>query len=220
MRVILLGPPGAGKGTQAAHIAEAYRIPHISTGDIFRANLRDETPIGLEAKKYMDAGELVPDEVVIAMVGDRLAVDDASHGFLLDGFPRTVGQAEALEALLNERDQPLDVALKFEVDQDILVDRLTGRRSCPNGHVFHVTHNPPATPGVCDECGEPLFQRDDDTEEVVRNRLDVYRRETEPLEHFYWERGCLRPVRAVGAVEDVTERALRVLREYGEPAAG
>ena len=213
MRVVLLGPPGAGKGTQAARIAETYDIPHISTGDIFRANVRGGTPLGTKAKQYMDAGELVPDEVVIAMVADRLAEDDAVKGFLLDGFPRTTGQAEALGELLIERDQPLDVVLVFEVDEDELVERLTGRRSCPNGHVFHIHANPPEVEGVCDVCGEDLFQRDDDTEAVVRNRLEVYRRETEPLEQYYRHLGIARTVSATGSVTEVTERATLILVE-------
>jgi len=213
MRVVLLGPPGAGKGTQAARIAETYDIPHISTGDIFRANVRGNTPLGTKAKKYMDAGELVPDVVVIAMVADRLAEDDAAKGFLLDGFPRTTVQAEALGELLDERDQPLDVVLVFEVDEEELVERLTGRRSCPNGHIFHLQGNPPQVDGVCDVCGEALFQRDDDTEEVVRNRLAVYRRETEPLEQYYRDRGTAQTVRATGSVTEVTERATKILEE-------
>lgn len=213
MRVVLLGPPGAGKGTQAARIAETYDIPHISTGDIFRANVRGGTPLGTKAKQYMDAGELVPDEVVIAMVADRLAQDDAVKGFLLDGFPRTTGQAEALGDLLIEREQPLDVVLVFEVDEDELVERLTGRRSCPNGHVFHIHSNPPQVEGICDVCGEELFQRDDDTEAVVRNRLEVYRRETEPLEQYYRQLDIARTVSAIGSVTEVTERATRILEE-------
>lgn len=217
MRVVLLGPPGAGKGTQAGRIADAFAIPHISTGDIFRANLRDETPLGLQAKKYMDAGQLVPDDVTNSMVADRLAQPDALRGFVLDGYPRTVDQAEKLEQLLGDEGRPVDVVLKFEVDEDELLERLTGRRSCPNGHIFHVRHNPPAQEGICDICGEQLFQRADDTEDVARERLAVYRRDTEPLEHFYWERGALRPVMAVGEVDDVTERALSILKEYGEP---
>lgn len=217
MRLVLLGPPGAGKGTQATHLAEAYRVPHISTGDIFRANLRDETPIGLKAREYMDAGELVPDEVVNDMVADRLEDRDTDNGFLLDGYPRTVGQAEWFEKLLANRATPLDVVLKFEVDEDELVERLTGRRVHePTGTIYHVTFSPPPD----DVDPSELVQRDDDREEVVRNRLDVYRRDTEPLEQFYWERGLLRPVRAVGPVDEVTARALDALREYEEPAEG
>jgi adenylate kinase len=215
VRVILLGPPGAGKGTQAGNIAEAYDIPHISTGDILRANVREGTALGLEAKRFMDAGDLVPDDVIIGMVGDRLAQPDAAKGFLFDGFPRTVPQAEALEALLQQREQPLDVVLRLAVDEDEVVSRLTGRRTCTGcGAVFHVTHQPPATEGVCDACGGELVQRDDDREDVVRNRLEVYRRSTEPLEEFYWNRGLLRDVEAVGTVAEVGERAAAVLAEH------
>jgi adenylate kinase len=219
MRLILLGPPGAGKGTQASRIAAAYEVPHISTGDIFRANVKGDTELGREAKRYMDAGDLVPDDVVIRMVDDRLAQDDAAGGFLLDGFPRTVPQAEALEALLVERGVPIDVVLRFAVDEDEVIERLTGRRTCREcGAIFHVSSNPPATEGVCDVCGGELYQRDDDTEDVVRNRMDVYRKQTEPLESFYWERGALRDVEAVGTVDDVTARALEVLAEYEDPS--
>ena len=219
MRVILLGPPGAGKGTQAVEISRTFGIPHISTGDIFRENVRGGTELGREAKRYMDAGELVPDDVVVGMVGDRLAQDDAAEGFVLDGFPRTVPQAQALEDLLVQRDAPLEVVVRFAVAEDEVVERLTGRRTCEScGKVFHVSHAPPATEGVCDACGGGLIQRDDDTEDVVINRLEVYRKQTEPLEHFYWERGLLRDVEAVGPVEHVTERALDLLREYAGPS--
>lgn len=215
MRVILLGPPGAGKGTQATGIAERFAIPHISTGDILRANVRDDTPLGREAKRFMDAGELVPDEVIVGMVGDRLAEPDADAGFLFDGFPRTVPQAEALEALLAERETPLDVVLRLSVPQDEVVRRLTGRRTCADcGRIYHVESDPPAEPGVCDACGGELVQRDDDTEAVVLNRIEVYRNQTEPLEHYYWERGLLRDVDAVGTPDEVGEHALQVLAEY------
>jgi adenylate kinase len=215
VRVILLGPPGAGKGTQAGNIAETYDIPHISTGDILRANVREGTELGLEAKRFMDAGDLVPDDVIIGMVGARLAQPDAAKGFLFDGFPRTVPQAQALEQLLQEREQPLDVVLRLAVDEDEVVSRLTGRRTCTAcGAVFHVAHQPPATEGVCDACGGELVQRDDDREDVVRNRLEVYRRSTEPLEEFYWNRGLLRDVEAVGTVAEVGERAAAVLAEH------
>jgi adenylate kinase len=218
VRVILLGPPGAGKGTQAVRIAEAFGIPHISTGDILRANVREGTDLGREAKRYMDAGDLVPDDVIMGMVGDRLAEPDAAEGFLFDGFPRTVPQAQALEDLLIEREQPLDVVVRLAVDQAEVVERLTGRRTCTNcGSVFHVTANPPATEGVCDNCGGELVQRDDDTEDVVLNRLEVYRSQTEPLEYFYWQRGLLRDVEAVGSVDEVAERARKLLEEYAVP---
>jgi adenylate kinase len=219
VRVILLGPPGAGKGTQAVRVSETFGIPHISTGDIFRENVRGDTELGREAKRYMDAGELVPDEVVVSMVGDRLAQADAAQGFCLDGFPRTVPQAQALEDLLVERDAPLEVVVRFAVSEDEVVQRLTGRRTCSScGKVFHVEHAPPETEGVCDACGGELIQREDDTEDVVLNRLEVYRKQTEPLEHFYWERGLLRDVEAVGDVEDVTARTLDLLREYAGPS--
>jgi adenylate kinase len=221
VRVILLGPPGAGKGTQAVKVSEAFGIPHISTGDIFRENVRGDTELGREAKRYMDAGDLVPDEVVVGMVADRLAQPDAADGFCLDGFPRTVPQAQALEDLLVQRDAPLEVVVRFAVAEDEVVERLTGRRTCSQcGAVFHVSHAPPSTEGVCDACGGELLQRDDDTEDVVINRLEVYRKQTEPLEHFYWERGLLRDVEAVGPVEDVTARTLDLLREYASPSAG
>jgi adenylate kinase len=218
MRVIMLGPPGAGKGTQAGRIAAAYDIPHISTGDIFRANVKGGTELGRQAKTYMDAGELVPDDIVIGMVEDRLAQDDCAEGFNLDGFPRTVPQAQALEELLAGMERPIDVVLRLAVDESEIVKRLTGRRTCRDcGAIFHAADNPPRREGVCDACGGELYQRDDDTEEVVMNRLAVYHRQTEPLEFFYWQRGLLRDVEAVGAVDDVTGRALEVLREYEEP---
>jgi adenylate kinase len=218
VRVILLGPPGAGKGTQAVRIAEAYRIPHISTGDILRANVKAGTPLGTQAKSYMDAGDLVPDEVIIGMVAARLDEDDAENGFLFDGFPRTVPQANALEELLIGRETPLDVVLRLAVAKDEVVNRLTGRRTCSGcGRIFHMVYDPPSTEGVCDDCGGELTQRDDDTEDVVLNRLDVYRAQTEPLEQFYWDRGLLRDVEAVGEVDDVHQRAREVLADYGAP---
>ncbi len=215
MRIILLGPPGAGKGTQAVQIAETAGIPHISTGDILRANVKAGTELGQRAKGYMDAGDLVPDEVIIGMVGDRLDEDDAKAGFLFDGFPRTVPQAEALERLLAERQEPLDVVLRLAVPQDEVVRRLTGRRTCAGcGRIFHLVFDPPAEEGRCDDCGGELTQRDDDTEDVVLNRLEVYRTQTEPLENFYWERGLLRDVEAVGDVEEVQERIQAILRNF------
>ena len=220
MRIILLGPPGAGKGTQAVRIVERWGIPHVSTGDILRANVREGTTLGLEAKRFMDAGDLVPDDVIIGMVGDRLAEPDTSTGFLFDGFPRTVPQARALEELVNERDTPIDVVLRLVVDHDDVVTRLTGRRTCEAcGAVFHELHQPPAEAGRCDACGGTLVQRDDDREEVVLNRLEVYRTQTAPLEHFYWERGLLRDLKATGSVDDVTARAVEVLAEYDRSPA-
>jgi len=219
VRIILLGPPGAGKGTQAVRIAEAARIPHISTGDILRANVREGTELGAAAKRYMDAGDLVPDDVIIGMIGTRLDEADAAKGFLFDGFPRTVPQAEALEKVLIERTTPLDVVLRLAVPADEVLERLTGRRTCDGcGRIFHVTFDPPTTEGRCDDCDGQLVQRDDDTEDVVLNRLEVYRSQTEPLEEFYWERGLLRDVEAVGPVDEVHQRARQVLSEYGSLA--
>ncbi len=217
MRVILLGPPGAGKGTQAARLADVASIPHISTGDILRANVREGTELGQEAKRYMDAGDLVPDDVIIGMIGARLDEADAAAGFLFDGFPRTVPQAEALEALLIERATPLDVAVRLAVPHDEVLRRLTGRRSCANcGRICHLVFDPPAAEDVCDDCGGELTQRDDDTEDVVLNRLEVYRAQTEPLEQFYWTRGLLRDIEAVGDPDVVQQRLRDVLREYGQ----
>ena len=215
MRIILLGPPGAGKGTQAVTIAQALNIPHISTGDILRANVKAGTELGKEAKSFMDAGDLVPDEVILGMVGDRLDEDDAKAGFLFDGFPRTVPQAEALEQLLIERQEPLTVAIRLAVAQDEVVHRLTGRRTCSQcGRIFHTTFDPPSVEGRCDDCDGELTQRDDDSEDVVLNRLEVYRAQTEPLENFYWERGLLRDVEAVGSVDDVQQRIQVILNEF------
>jgi adenylate kinase len=218
VRVILLGPPGAGKGTQAVRLSEVLAIPHVSTGDILRANVRDGTELGRTAKQYMDAGDLVPDDVIISMVADRLDAPDAANGFLFDGFPRTVPQAEALERLLIDRGTPLDVVLRLAVPADEVLRRLTGRRTCAGcGRIYHVEFDAPTSDGVCDDCGGELHQRDDDTEDVVLNRLDVYRAQTEPLEQFYWDRGLLRDVEAVGEVDDVHQRAREVLADYGAP---
>jgi adenylate kinase len=218
VRTILLGPPGAGKGTQAARIVDAYGVPHISTGDILRANVREGTELGTEARKFMDAGDLVPDEVIIGMVADRLTRPDAAAGFLFDGFPRTVPQAEALDELLSGRGVPLDVVLELVVDHDEVVRRLTGRRTCGEcGRIYQLETGPPAVEGVCDDCGGPLGQRDDDREDVVRNRLEVYREQTEPLVAFYEQRGQLRRIEAVGTVEDVTARAMEILEQAAGP---
>ena len=221
MRIILLGPPGAGKGTQAVRIVERWGIPHVSTGDILRANVREGTALGREAKRFMDAGDLVPDDVIIGMVGERLAEPDAADGFLFDGFPRTVPQARALEALVNERDTPIDVVIRLVVDQDDVVARLTGRRTCSEcSRIYHVQTDPPAQEGRCDACGGAIVQRDDDREEVVLNRLEVHRTQTAPLEDFYFERGLLRDISAVGSVDEVTERAVAILGEYDRSGGG
>jgi adenylate kinase len=215
MRLVLVGPPGAGKGTQAEFIAEHFGIPKISTGDIFRANVSGGTDLGKLAKKYMDAGDLVPDEVTNAMVRDRLAQPDAIEGYLLDGFPRNVAQAGELDKMLAEIGAPLSVVLDLEVDFDEVVKRLSGRRVCKAcGHVWHLEYDPPAQPGVCDRDGGELYQRDDDQPETVRHRLEVYHQQTEPLVGFYREAGKLVAIDALGAVEDITERAIAALTPF------
>jgi len=212
MRLVLVGPPGAGKGTQAEFIAERFSIPKISTGDIFRANVSGGTELGKLAKAYMDGGDLVPDEITIAMVRDRLGEPDAAPGFLLDGFPRNIAQAYELDSVLGDLGTSLDVVLELQVDTDEVVRRLSGRRTCRKcGHVWHVDYDPTKVEDVCDRCGGELFQRDDDKPETVRHRLDVYAEQTAPLIEFYAGRGQLVVVEALGAVEDVTERAIDAL---------
>ncbi|MBD0839118.1 adenylate kinase [Streptomyces sp. TRM68416] len=213
MRIVLVGPPGAGKGTQAAFLAKNLSIPHISTGDLFRANISQGTGLGLRAKSYMDAGQLVPDEVTIGMARDRMQQPDAAGGFLLDGFPRNVAQAEALDEMLREADMKIDAVLDLEVPEEEVVKRIAGRRICRNdsAHVFHVTYNPPAAEGVCGVCGGELYQRDDDTEDTVRRRLEVYHTQTEPIIDYYKAQGLVTTVSAMGKVTDVTKRALSAL---------
>jgi len=212
VRIVLVGPPGAGKGTQAQFIASHLSIPKISTGDIFRANVSGGTELGRQAKKYMDRGDLVPDEITIAMVRDRLAEDDARDGFLLDGFPRNVPQAETLKKILAEWDVRLDIVLELVVDEDEVIRRLSGRRTCERcGRIWHVDFDDKKD-DVCDECGGHLFQRDDDKEEVVRHRLEVYQQETAPLVQFYADERILVGIDATGPVEEVTNRALAALR--------
>jgi adenylate kinase len=191
LNLILLGPPGAGKGTQAERLQEDFPLAYIATGDMLRQAVKHETDLGKEAKAYMDRGELVPDELIIAVILDRLAEKDTSDGFLLDGFPRTDKQAEALDGALRKVDRRLTAALLIDVPEEDLVRRLSGRRVCPNGHTYHLEHNPPKNDEVCDVDGEPLSQRDDDREETVRRRLQVYRDQTSPLVDYYDERDIL-----------------------------
>jgi adenylate kinase len=215
VRIVLVGPPGAGKGTQAQFIASHLAIPKISTGDIFRSNVSQGTPLGRQAKEYMNRGDLVPDEVTIAMVRDRLSEDDAQPGFLLDGFPRNVPQAETLKKQLMDWDERLTVVLELVVDEDEVVRRLSGRRTCRRcERVWHVMFDPPTRDGICDACGGELFQRDDDREETVRHRLEVYKKQTAPLVSYYADEGILIGIDATGPVEEVTERALAALRPF------
>jgi adenylate kinase len=212
-----VGPPGAGKGTQAEFVADRFSIPKISTGDIFRANVSGGTELGKLAKQFMDAGDLVPDEVTIAMVRDRLSEPDAAAGFLLDGFPRNVAQAYELDSILGDLGTSLEVVLELEVDSEEVVKRLSGRRTCRKcGHIWHVEYDPTKVEGVCDKCGGELFQRDDDKAETVRHRLEVYAEQTAPLIEFYAGRGQLVVVDALGPVEDVTERAITAILEATE----
>ncbi|MEH7300499.1 adenylate kinase [Neobacillus drentensis] len=195
MNLVLMGLPGAGKGTQAERIVEKYGIPHISTGDMFRAAMKEGTELGLQAKSFMDKGELVPDEVTIGIVRERLSKDDCQKGFLLDGFPRTVPQAEALENLLADLTKKIDYVINIDVDKSILMDRLTGRRICKDcGSTYHLVFNPPAKEGVCDRCGGELYQRADDNAETVQNRLDVNIEQSAPLLAFYEDKGYLRTI--------------------------
>lgn len=214
MRIVLVGPPGAGKGTQAAFLAKNLSIPHISTGDLFRANISQKTELGNLAKSYMDAGNLVPDEVTIGMAKDRMEKPDAEHGFLLDGFPRNVPQAEALDTMLDEAGMRLDAVLDLEVPEEEVVKRIAGRRICrsDSAHVFHVTHKQPKREGVCDVCGGELYQRDDDSEETVRKRLEVYHTQTEPIIDYYKTQGLVVTISALGKVEEVTQRAMDALK--------
>jgi adenylate kinase len=215
VRIVLVGPPGAGKGTQAQFIASHLAIPKISTGDIFRYNVSRGTTLGRQARDYMGRGDLVPDEVTIAMVRDRLYEDDAQEGFLLDGFPRNVPQAETLEKMLSEWETRLDVVLELVVDDDEVVRRLSGRRTCHHcGRVWHVLFDPPARNDTCDDDGSELFQRDDDREETIRHRLEVYQDQTAPLIAYYADQGILLGIDATGPVEDVTDRALSSLRRF------
>jgi adenylate kinase len=210
-----VGPPGAGKGTQAQFLASHLSIPKISTGDIFRDNVSHGTALGRRAQAYMERGDLVPDQVTIAMVTDRLADDDTQAGFLLDGFPRNVPQAETLKKMLLAWDTKLDVVLELVVDDDEVVRRLSGRRTCRRcGRIWHMSFDPPTVPGVCDDCGGELFQRDDDREETIRHRLEVYQEQTSPLISFYADEGTLLGLDATGPMDEITERALSALRRF------
>ncbi len=214
MNIILLGPPGAGKGTQADLLQQELGLPHVASGDLFRYNLKNETELGLLAKQYMDRGDLVPDDVTIAMVRDRLEQPDCDDGVVLDGFPRTIPQAEALEEMLKDMRRTLDGAIYIKVAEDELVRRLSGRRICRECQTpYHVDFSPPQQEGVCDECGGELYQRDDDQPETVRNRLRVYFEQTAPLIDYYREAGLLYEVDGHGDIEAVNKALLEVIQE-------
>ena len=204
MRLVLLGPPGAGKGTQASAIVKKYNIPHISTGDIFRSNIKEGTELGMKAKEYMDKGLLVPDEVVVSIVKDRLTHDDCANGFLLDGFPRTVNQGEALDTELSSMGLKLDRVVNIEADSNALIERAIGRRICKEcGATYHIKYNPPKTEGLCDIEGSTLYQRDDDVEETVATRINVYLEQTQPLIDYYKEKKLILNIDGMNSINDI-----------------
>jgi adenylate kinase len=217
MNILFMGPPGAGKGTQAERIVAEFGIPHISTGDAFRLAMKEGTPLGLKAKEYVDQGLLVPDDVTNGIVRERLQQDDCERGFLLDGFPRTLAQAEALDGMLNEAGRRIDHVISLVVDRDMLLKRLTGRRICKScGATFHVLFNPPKQEGVCSKCGGELYQRSDDTEEKVGTRLDEYLSKTEPLLRYYRDQGLLREVNGEQEIDEVTAQITSILKGQAE----
>jgi len=212
MYLVLIGPPGSGKGTQAKRMAEELGFVHLSTGDILREAVREGTPLGLEAKKYMEEGRLVPDEVVIGIVREKLRSPECEKGVVFDGFPRTISQAEALDRILEELGRRLDRVVEVEVSEEEVLRRLTGRRTCRNcGAMYHVFFEPPKVEGVCDKCGGPLYQREDDKEDVIKERLRVYRKDTEPLISYYEKKGVLVKVKGEGPIEEVKQRLLEAI---------
>lgn len=213
MNIILLGPPGAGKGTQAKILAKSFQIPQISTGDILRGAVKERSPMGIKAREYMDAGALVPDEVVVGIVRERLAKPDCSTGFILDGFPRTVPQADALKVTLEGMARNIEHVISIVVDNEELLARITGRRTCRScGRGFHTRFDPPKKAGVCDECGGELYQRDDDSDATMRNRLEVYDRQTAPLIEYYADESLLRTVNGTGSITDIQNSIVAVIK--------
>lgn len=212
MKIIMLGAPGAGKGTQAKMIADKYKIPHISTGDIFRMNIKNGTELGMEAKKYMDQGLLVPDELTVRILLDRVAKEDCKDGYVLDGFPRTIPQAEVLEDALDKLGDQIDYAINVEVPDEHIIRRMGGRRACLScGATYHIEHVPPKKEGVCDQCGQELVLRDDDKPETVKNRLRVYQEQTQPLIDFYTKRNVLKSVDGTQDMQDVFHAIIGIL---------
>lgn len=213
MNIILLGPPGSGKGTQAKMIADKFKVRHISTGDILRENVRNGTPLGVEAKKFMEAGKLVPDSLLIDIIKDRLAKDDVKAGWMLDGYPRTIPQAEALDKILPSLGQKISVVLNIDVPDQELIKRVTGRRMCKCGTTYHVQFNPPKAAGKCDACGSDLYQRADDTEETVKQRLQAYHAQTQPLIDYYTKRGIVATVLGIGDIKAIFGEIVKVLEK-------
>lgn len=214
MKIIMLGAPGAGKGTQAKKIAAKYGVPHISTGDIFRANIKEGTELGKKAKTYMDQGLLVPDELVVDLVADRLTWEDCANGYVLDGFPRTIPQAESLDAVLAKKGEKMEYAIDVDVPDENIVNRMGGRRACVGcGATYHVVYNPTKTEGICDACGEKLILRDDDKPETVQKRLDVYHQQTQPLIDYYNKAGILKTVDGTVDMEEVFKAIVQILGE-------
>ena len=210
--MILLGPPGAGKGTQAQRIVERYPIPQISTGDILRTAVKEGTPLGMKAKQFMDQGQLVPDQIVIGIIEERLRAKDCDSGFILDGFPRTIPQAEALQPILMKMEKKIDHVINIEVDSEELVRRLTGRRTCKNcGAMFHLLFQPPKKEGMCDRCGAALYQRADDKEETIRTRLKEYEKQTAPLIQYYRDKKTLRSIQGMGGPDQIFDQIIRLL---------
>ena len=214
MKIIMLGAPGAGKGTQAKMIADKYQVPHVSTGDIFRANIKNGTELGMEAKKYMDQGQLVPDELTVKILLDRVAQPDCKNGYVLDGFPRTIPQAEVLDKALAELSESIDYAINVDVPDENIVRRMSGRRACLScGATYHIEHIPPKKEGICDTCGQELVLRDDDKPETVLNRLDVYHKQTQPLIDFYTEKGVLESVDGTVDMKEVFAAIVAILEK-------
>ena len=214
MKIIMLGAPGAGKGSQASRIATEYQLPHISTGDIFRANLKEETELGKKAKSFMDKGELVPDDITIAMLLERIHKEDCKNGYILDGFPRTIPQAEALKEALAKKNEKIDLALDVEASDELIIKRMAGRRTCPAcGAIYHIVTLPPKTEGICDRCGADLIQRKDDNEETVKNRLKIYHEVTEPLISYYKKEGILEEIDGAEELDKVFEKVKRIIHE-------
>ncbi len=214
MKIIMLGAPGAGKGTQAKMIADKYGVPHVSTGDIFRANIKNGTELGMEAKKYMDQGLLVPDELTVKILLDRVAQDDCKNGYVLDGFPRTIPQAKVLDDALSKLGETIDYAIDVDVPDENIINRMSGRRAClACGATYHIAHIPPKQEGICDRCGKELVLRDDDKPETVKNRLEIYHEQTQPLIDFYTEKGVLKTVDGTVPMNEVFEAIVKILGE-------